>query len=86
MAAVKISLEQKLKALQGPEMPPDVEERVRGRVMDELSANGPDRSVRRVAKASPAQIALLVVLLITAGWVVRRVGPADQPASTLRTT
>ena len=32
---------------------------------------------------------VLVTLLVqgsTAGWVVRRVGPADQPASTLRTT
>ena len=71
MDSVKRSLEESLKALRGPAMPEDVEARVRRR----LAAHSPSPA-RRVAprmflRASYAQLALLLALLLVAGWVIR---------------
>jgi len=80
MANVNDPLEDKLQATQGPAMPPDVETRVRQRLHAELDImavrlktkrTAPGTQARRfLQKASYAQVLLLVVLTIVAGWVV----------------
>ena len=70
MANVKDSLEEKLKELRGPEMPSEVEARIRERLKAEaLRPRG--RARRFMKRGSRGQFLLLLSLLLTAGWVLR---------------
>lgn len=69
MDKVKHSLEDKLERLRGPAIPVEVEARIRRRLQTE--ATRPPSKVRRFGqRVSPGQLALLLVLLLLAGWVV----------------
>jgi hypothetical protein len=76
------SLEERLKDSRGPDMPPEVEARILRRIAAEQpkptdSTLGPVK--RTFLRASAGQLALLVVLLILAGLVVRhRIVPTLQ--------
>ena len=71
MDSVKRSLEESLKALRGPAMPEDVEARVRRHLRGELASPVERGAHRMFLRASYAQLALLLALLLVAGWVVR---------------
>jgi hypothetical protein len=72
MNKVKRSLEDKLKAMRRPTMPPEVEARIRQRLRSEAQRRPSVRPRRRARRVSYAQVALLIVLLAAAAWVVRR--------------
>lgn len=74
MDEVSDPVDDKLKSASGPEMPPDVESRIRARIHAGLAAK-PRRA------APPWQILALAVLLLVAGWVaVHNIVPFVQSA------
>jgi hypothetical protein len=68
---LKQTLEDKLEAMRGPAMPAEVEARVRRRLVAAMAGPTPKPGRRIIKRASYGQLALLAVLLLTAGWVVR---------------
>jgi hypothetical protein len=71
VAELKDSLEEKLKALRGPEMPSEVEARIRKRLRTESLRRPPGKTRRFTQRGSYGQLMLLLTLLLTAGWVLR---------------
>ena len=71
MDTVKETLEDKLEAMRGPAMPPDVEARVRQRLQAQTQRHPLAKPRRSLLHASYGQLALLLALLLVAGWVLR---------------
>jgi hypothetical protein len=71
VAEVKDSLEEKLKAVPGPEMPAEVEARIRKRLMAETPRHPPGKALRFAKRVPYGQLVLLMALLLTAGWVLQ---------------
>jgi hypothetical protein len=69
---VKEPLERQLETLQEPGMPADVEARVRRRLASERAKPAAPSWRRYLWRGSYAQLALLVVLLAMASWVMAR--------------
>jgi hypothetical protein len=70
LVKVKISLEDSLNTYRGPAMPADVEQRIRQRIMNDLSLS-PRGAQRLIGRFSLAQALLLAALLIAMAWTVQ---------------
>jgi hypothetical protein len=81
MDKVKNALEGQLEALMGPAMPAEVESRIRRRLQSQSSQPAISVVSRFLQSATAKQIAILLALLLVAGWVFRQqVAPVLQDA------